>query len=233
MKKRKLVVSVVVTGMLLSSSATIFAAESTQKPSVISDSVQDSAVKQPVYGMAVYLQLVKEVEQGLITTDKQAWERMAELDALNLPEPIQPRGSSYGDYLSKAGEFAACVLAVGPIDTATAKSDADKATAAAQSSGYSGAHNGKQDAFRHAYWNVLMTRDIGAGQAKEVADIHEEYNPGPSIEHNMDDFNNMRGRNAYTGSVTSDSGLVTVIKSKVNSGDLLYIKNGILVYTNE
>ncbi|MDI6756747.1 MAG: hypothetical protein QME32_01850 [Endomicrobiia bacterium] len=29
------------------------------------------------------------------------------------------------------------------------------------------------DAFRHAYWNAIMTRDVGYDFAKEIADNHE------------------------------------------------------------
>ncbi|WP_127586218.1 DUF6973 domain-containing protein [Paenibacillus koleovorans] len=172
MKKRKLIASMALTGMLFGlTCTTIFAADSAQSSSVVSSSTQGG--QYPVYSTQVYLQLVKEVEQGLITTDEQGWARLAELNKMP---------------------------------------------------------------FRHAYWNCLMTRDIGHDQAKLVADIHEEYNPCRAVANEMDLHNNQQSRYAYTflpsGSNTSDSALDTVIKGKVNTGALLHIVNEQLVWTN-
>ncbi|TVY02150.1 DUF6973 domain-containing protein [Cohnella terricola] len=186
--------------------------------------------------MAVHLQMVEEVEQGLITTDEQAWARMAELAALDLPEPIQPFAAYVGSFLTTVGEMAAAILAVGPIDAYTAKSCADTAFEKAGTSGYTGVEDGKQDAFRHAYWNVLMSRDIGTSQAKKVADIHEDYNPGTALANEMDLWNNSVGRNIWSAypssSDDSNNALVTETKSKLNAGLMKYIKNGAIVWTN-
>ncbi|MED1862538.1 hypothetical protein P4V41_03535 [Fictibacillus nanhaiensis] len=188
--------------------------------------------------MAAFEQLVIEVKEGKITNDTEAEARLAELEAMNLPPKMTTMGSSGSSYLIKAAEVAACIAAVGPFDTATAKNNADTASAAALDSGYSGAHNGKADAFRHSFWNALMSESIGTGQAKEVADIHEEYNEGPQIEHDMDYFNNSKGRSAFTalensGSSTSEANLKKRIKSDIDAGKMKYIKSGKLVYTNK
>lgn len=227
MKKSILIASIALTGGLLFSSpvAQTFASEGT---SVSSQNISESKV----YDLEVYLKLIEEVQQGLITTDEQAWDRLEELDAIELPPIITTFGSPYG-FFATAAEIAGATFAVGPIDTATAKTDADKALSAAQNSGFSGAVDGKQDAFRHAYWNVLMTRDIGAGQAKKIADNHEQHNPSHPLANQMDLYNNSIGRSSYTGTVTTDSGLETVIKSKVTGGSLQYIgQMGLLLPTN-
>ncbi|ORX92095.1 hypothetical protein K493DRAFT_226522, partial [Basidiobolus meristosporus CBS 931.73] len=55
-------------------------------------------------------------------------------------------------------------------------------------------HYGKGDAFRHCYWNALMTIRFGADQAQKVADSHEDNGNNLSAESKMDLFNNAQGR---------------------------------------
>lgn len=56
-----------------------------------------------------------------------------------------------------------------------------------------GAHNGPQDALRHAIRNALLTKTIGADRAKVWTDAHEESSADPD-ETRMDLFNNAVGR---------------------------------------
>jgi hypothetical protein len=49
------------------------------------------------------------------------------------------------------------------------------------------------DAFRHAYWNSLMVRDVGESLAKDIATNHE-LNPGTPESRQMDLWNNQLGR---------------------------------------
>lgn len=94
------------------------------------------------------------------------------------------------------GEALDCVWAVGPFDCNTARNDSETALASAQTEFPNlDGHNDKADAYRHCYWNALMTVHIGADQAKEVADLHEENNPNPPGEEAMDLHNNQVGRN--------------------------------------
>jgi hypothetical protein len=234
MKKRSLVASIAITAMLFGSTGTVFATDSTVSTSV-SSSAQETAAQYPVYSMSVYNQITKEVEQGLLTTDEQAWARMAELDKLELPGTIQPFASYNGGILSNAVEYAALSWAIGPIDAGKAASCANKAITAAQNSGYTGVEDGKQDAFRHSYWHVLMTKEIGASQAKQAGDIHEDHNPGTAIAGQMDKWNNAAGIVIYTDHTgsTTESALITLTKTKINGGLMKYIKNGVLVWTNE
>lgn len=112
-------------------------------------------------------------------------------------------------------------MAVGPIDAARAKRDADHARAAAQNSGLPGLWNGPADAFRHAYWNALMVQSIGAEQAREVADIHEEMGANHPHEHTMDYHNNAQGRIAGAAGGDAHSAVMAML----NSGQLLVIPN--------
>ncbi|MBO6523243.1 MAG: hypothetical protein JJ971_05410 [Balneolaceae bacterium] len=57
----------------------------------------------------------------------------------------------------------------------------------------SGAHNGTQDALRHAMWNALMTYDYDKEYAKKWGDAHESGSSDPR-ETIMDLYNNSVGR---------------------------------------
>ena len=111
----------------------------------------------------------------------------------------EPRGSTYVEAIK-------CVFLVGPFDCAKAKTDADNAGETARNNYPANTlHNGIGDAFRHCYWNALMTISIGRDQAKKVADLHEDNNPtGPLAERVMDLFNNEIGRQVGSDSKTAD-----------------------------
>lgn len=91
--------------------------------------------------------------------------------------------------------------------------------------------DGNGDAFRHAYWNVLMVKDfigleLTIGRATSVAqlfaDAHETASSGTPKE--MDLYNNMVGRNIateqYEGwfSFPSDSSLSSTVLQEVKNG---------------
>ena len=58
-----------------------------------------------------------------------------------------------------------------------------------------GFHNDNADAFRHSYWNGLMTFHTTDSYAKRFADAHEEGGvANPPLESEMDYFNNAKGR---------------------------------------
>ncbi|UJR28970.1 hypothetical protein I4U23_010188 [Adineta vaga] len=111
----------------------------------------------------------------------------------------EPRGSTMTEAVK-------CLFLVGPFDCAKAKTDADNAAAAARESYPADTlHNGIGDAFRHCYWNALMTLSIGRNQAKKVADLHEDNNTtGPLTEREMDLRNNEIGRQAGSESKNAD-----------------------------
>lgn len=57
-----------------------------------------------------------------------------------------------------------------------------------------GFHNDNTDAFRHSYWNGLMTYHTSKSFAKSFADAHEKGTPNPPLESEMDYYNNEKGR---------------------------------------
>ena len=115
----------------------------------------------------------------------------------NLYEYVGGNPGVFVDPSGKAcvlGEEATVVLAIGAFDALKASECRHLANRVSRASGLPGPRNGKQDAFRHCFWNCCMAARIGAGQAKEVADIHEECNPGSAAETVMDLYNNKIGR---------------------------------------
>ncbi len=99
-----------------------------------------------------------------------------------------------------------CIFLVGPFDCAKGKTNADTAGATARENYPADTlHNGIGDAFRHCYWNALMTISIGRNQAKKIADLHEDNNTtGPLAEREMDLKNNEIGRQVGSESTTAD-----------------------------
>ncbi len=57
-----------------------------------------------------------------------------------------------------------------------------------------GYHNDNADAFRHSYWNALMTYGIDEDWAEDFANAHETDFPNPPLETSMDKNNNSVGR---------------------------------------
>ena len=108
-------------------------------------------------------------------------------------DPEMAQASSYpspGGF----GEGVNCLVDVGPIDCNTARNDANTAASEAQARYPDSISDGVGDAFRHCYWNGLMTIHIGSGQAKSVADNHEESTQGNPASSAMDLHNNQVGR---------------------------------------
>ncbi|KAJ3037840.1 hypothetical protein HK097_003367 [Rhizophlyctis rosea] len=137
------------------------------------------------------------------------------------PAPAPAAALEKRAYYTDIGEIWGCVWAVGPIDCKRAKTAASKATKAAEQLFPTSLHNGKGDAFRHCYWNALMVHYIGAGQAKEVADAHENKGKQPKKEKEMDLYNNSKGRTIGKNTKgKGDSAAKTACKNAANNGTL-------------
>lgn len=88
------------------------------------------------------------------------------------------------------------------------KTAADEATAEAKKRFPDSLHNGSGDAFRHAYWNALMTKARGPELAKQYADAHENFPGNDPNEKTMDLINNSLGRLIGVASRNSDNRLL-------------------------
>jgi hypothetical protein len=98
--------------------------------------------------------------------------------------------------------------------------------------------DGPGDAFRHAYWNALMTREMGRTTAKEIADANEawDWNPPGDPAREMDMYNNAVGRDigapfiqpTLSGGGISRGTMTQVadaVQKALNAGRLRWINN--------
>lgn len=89
--------------------------------------------------------------------------------------------------------------------------------------------NGKQDAFRHAYWNALMDEGMGEGFAELFGSAHEQTdNPTADSQksHQWDYWNNQAGRNLMeslksNGNYPTTQDVIDGTNSLMTSGQLL------------
>lgn len=88
---------------------------------------------------------------------------------------------------------------------------------------------GNGDAFRHTYWNALMTLDVGYDLAKAFADAHESET-ADGVDKTMDLNNNNIGRNL--ASQCTKSNCESIVISFCNNGWLYRVVNGSLTCTD-
>lgn len=90
---------------------------------------------------------------------------------------------------------------------------------------YGKLHNGKGDAFKHAYWSALMTFYLTEPWAKAMGNAHEARPKNPKLEKRMDLRNNAVGRRHGKNAV-----IITSVDDGVDRsfkrGDLLRISCG-------
>lgn len=83
------------------------------------------------------------------------------------------------------------------------------------------AHNNEADAFRHALWSFLVTRNIGLDAAKQIGDAHERYDEGQKQgEQLMDLFNNNVGRRLALDPGNKDRPAEEVVLEALRNGQL-------------
>ncbi|WP_051959923.1 DUF6973 domain-containing protein [Sphingobacterium sp. ML3W] len=91
-------------------------------------------------------------------------------------------------------------------------------------------YNGKGDAFRHAYFHALNSITIGSELSKKLGDAHEIG--APSLEKEMDLYNNALGRSYLQNSHVGESPQEFISRS-ITGGDLKYLSplglNGVVI----
>lgn len=84
------------------------------------------------------------------------------------------------------------------------------------------ANDGHQDAFRHAYWNALMTNRLGEPFARDFATAHEGMSTNPEYREAMDLYNNEVGRQiALAHSGASEAELAGYVQEALEKGELI------------
>ena len=193
--------------------------------------------------MAAFEQLVVEMENGQMQNEEEGNERFDDLvnEKENNPKTRVQRSASIANALGKSEEMQACLRSIGAYKCGQARLNANAAINMATAY-YPKAslNNGKGDAFRHGYWNALMCKSIGCSNAKIVADNHERYNMTEKKLHDMDYYNNERGRIMYNwraanGYALTPQGLADNLNQDIRNGLLKYIRQpeGWLLWTNQ
>ncbi len=133
---------------------------------------------------------------------------------------VDPAGLYSGkcpDFKEKCGCALSSECSVG--NCLQARKDSSKAASAAAARYPKSLHNGKGDAWRHCYWNCLMTRSVGKPCAKRVADNHEDCGDRygqPATERLMDEHNNHKGRKL----ASKQGSCADLCKDALDNGDL-------------
>lgn len=78
--------------------------------------------------------------------------------------------------------------------------------------------NNEADAYRHAYWNADMARNIGKDIAEEIANAHESKAEQSNGELNMDLWNNWMGRELGADLSNQSKTTEQIIKEAIRNG---------------
>lgn len=83
------------------------------------------------------------------------------------------------------------------------------------------------DAFRHTYWNALMTQRFGEQWTRDFATAHERLPDNPATAEAMDLYNNELGRQiAVNNPDATPEELANLVEQAVNGGDSVVIAPG-------
>ncbi len=84
---------------------------------------------------------------------------------------------------------------------------------------------GQGDAFRHAYWNALMTQRFGEEWTTEMTTAHEKSGGNIAQREAMDLYNNSRGREiGLANPDASPAELQQIIQAEINNGNLVVVE---------
>jgi hypothetical protein len=136
---------------------------------------------------------------------------------INSPAARPPSDADFG--FDAAGPGLLGVAWRHPVDAAVAGVQAVLARreAGRRYPGHSGGgQNQEGDAFRHAYWNAIMTRLLGPERAGEYANAVEIQGSNKAGERQMDLYNNREGR----ALATQPGPLADTIKKAITDGRL-------------
>lgn len=119
------------------------------------------------------------------------------------------------------------LIALYPIAALRIRSNAGTAQAMTVSKMGINGRNDKSDAFRHAFFQAINTRDVGSAKTLMFSDAHESETPTALLlEKEMDLFNNAVGIGVGYGTfpiINSDASLATNVMEKLTTGKLIYL----------
>lgn len=96
-------------------------------------------------------------------------------------------------------------------------------------------NDGHQDAFRHAYWNALLTKEYGEPWTKAFATAHESGPRNPGAREAMDLYNNEVGRKiSQDNPGASRERLGDLVGAAIHRGELVVLNdNGQLAWSDQ
>ncbi len=173
-----------------------------------------------------YEQSVQVLRDSQLELNESRIESDLEIPILASPGMVAAAGNvAFPKYFSAKGlEGVACVTVIADVFSCrTARNHAQSALNLAAARYPKSVHNGKGDAFRHCYWNGLMTVSLGASTAKRIASNHEAVSTNPTKEKNMDLYNNGRGRwvgKTYKTTFAADTRCTELLGRSIGLGGL-------------
>lgn len=242
--KKKLLLSLLTLGIIstLSSSTVVFAKESS---ATINSNVEQSLLTQSMSNKDFILnnghvlsyndfsEILSECKENNIeltnnTAEKMIIEKINSKLNRNLTMSAISTSGFYDDVTLTQAEVA--LATIYPVQAITAYDDSRTALSEAQRLYQdSTLYLGNGDAFRHTYWNALMTFDVGSNLAKAFADAHESET-ADGVDKTMDLNNNNIGRNLV--SQCSRSNCESIVISFCDNGWLYRVINNSLTCTD-
>lgn len=199
-----------------------------ERKEISSDHIQKIAID-PDYSLFVAGYRTNSGNSNTLWWENQSWLD----DPTNFHLDITQPNNQY-DKLTAAEKV---LVGVYPLQAYVIKQNVSVAMSTSAGTGLTNPLNGKQDAFRHAFFQAINTRDVPprifgptAASGSQIVSMfsiaHESEVPSQlQLEKQMDIFNNNVGIsycwNCWT---TSNSSISNAIMTKLNNGELKYIK---------
>ena len=157
------------------------------------------------------------IERGLPMLDELAWAETIDFAGIFPPDHYEQFKK-----LTLQEKFLALTY---PVSAFAIRINQDIALAEEKSIFGFNSRNGVGDAFRHAFWLAINTRDVGTTRASEFGTAHEsETHPDLLLEKEMDLFNNSVGLEySFANPNSTNSQLSTGLQNKLLNGDLRFL----------
>ena len=96
-------------------------------------------------------------------------------------------------------------------------------------------NDGHRDAFRHAYWNALLTKEFGAEWTTQFTTAHEALPGNTAVREAMDLYNNEVGRQiALNSPSTTKKELAALVSEAVTNGEVVVVdQSGNLAWSEQ
>jgi hypothetical protein len=195
-----------------------------------SEKLRELAAKVPETVLRKFIQ--KFGSTGRKITDKvKTVKNVDGYDVKNTTTPDDSPESKKKEYEKNVKYLKACLDGVGITNCDAAEEAANHAIALTDTLIMNGIlkqgseFRGQADAFRHCYWNAVMTRRLGPHKTKEVGDLHEVIGTDnqDSSDARMDLYNNKVGIEIGITAVSDDQAQASCFKA-VHAGTLVVLE---------